>query len=118
MVSLPASDMVPINLLSISGCAQGPSANYGRQAGVVSLAAGQTQRVWIGAAYRLLRVCNDLESNGTAVVVINGRQPITLGPGICTEDYGNTIDVDNHSASAVTIAYRTIFGPIFEPPHF
>jgi hypothetical protein len=105
--------LVAINLLGLSGCAQDPSANYGQQSGVVSLAPGQAQQVWTGVAYQLLRVCNNLESNGTAVVLIDGKQPITLAPGICTEDYGNTIDMNNQSASAATIVYHTIFEPTF-----
>ena len=108
---LLAAILGPIALLS--GCTQGPTASYGQQSGVVSLAPGQVQRVWTGVVYRPLRVCNDLSSNGTAVVVIDDRQPMTLGPGICTEDYGSTIDMRNHSASEATIVYRTIFEPTY-----
>jgi hypothetical protein len=103
--------LAPMGLLS--GCAQGSRASYGQQSGVVSLAPGQAQRVWTGVVYRPLRVCNDLKSNGIAVIVIDDRQPVTLGPGICTEDYGSTIDMSNHSASEATIVYRTIFEPTF-----
>jgi hypothetical protein len=105
-----ATILVPI---SLSGCTQGPSANYAQQSGVVSLAPGQSQQVWTGVVYRPIRVCNDLESNGTVVVIIDERQPATLAPGICTEDYGSTIHMSNHSASAATIVYRTIFEPTF-----
>src|SRR5262249_54313240 len=82
--------LAPIGLLS--GCTQGSRPSYGQQSGVVSLAPGQALRVWTGVVYRPLRVCNDLKSNGIAVIVIDDRQPVTLGPGICTEDYGSTVD--------------------------
>ena len=113
-----AAVLMPMNLLVVAGCAQGPGASYGRQSGVVSLAPGQAEQVWTGVAYQRLRVCNDLESKGTVVVVIDDRQPATLAPGLCTEEDGNTIHMDNASASAATIVYRTIFEPTFpEPSH-
>jgi hypothetical protein len=99
--------------IGVSGCAQAPGTNYAQQSGVVSLAPGETQQVWTGVAYRPLRVCNDLESSGSAVVVIDERPPAALGPGICTEDYGSTIRMSNDSARAATIVYRTIFEPTF-----
>jgi hypothetical protein len=100
-----------ISLLGSSANAQGPNSNYGHGFGTVSLAPGQTQQVWIGAGYQLLRVCIDLETAGTAVVTIDDQLPRTLGPGLCTEDFGNTIDMSNHSGSTATIDYRTIFEP-------
>jgi len=98
-------------LVSVHGHAQGTNSSYGHGFGTVSIAAGQTQNVWIGTSFQLLRVCNELESKGTAIVTIDGREPVTLAPGICTEDYGNTIDMANHSPSTATILYRTIFEP-------
>ena len=100
-----------ISLVSAASYAQDSSTSYGQGFGVISLAPGQAQKVWIGATYQLLRVCNDLESKGTAVVVVDGQQPATLRPGICTEYYGNTIEIQNLSAGAATIVYRTVFEP-------
>jgi hypothetical protein len=112
-MELPASrklyvSAILICLSGVSGCAQGSGDSYGQQFGAVTIAAGQTQQVWTGVAYRLLRVCNNFESSGTAVVVIDDRQPATLGPGICTEDYGNRIEMKNQSAQDAKITYRAI----------
>jgi len=98
-------------LVSVPGYAQATNPMYGHGFGTVSVVAGQTQKVWIGASFQLLRVCNELESKGTVVVTIDGQKPVTLAPGLCTEDYGNTVDMTNHSSSTATILYRTIFEP-------
>lgn len=100
-----------IGLLGSPAHAQGPNYNYGHGFGTASLAPGQTQQVWIGTSWQLLRVCIDLETAGTVTVTIDDQPSRTLGPGLCTEDYGNTIDMSNHSGSTATIEYRTIFEP-------
>jgi len=97
-----------ICLSGVSGCAQDSGDSYGQQFGVVSVAAGETKQVWTGVAYRLIRVCNNVESSGTVAVLIDDRQSITLGPSICTEDYGNTIEMQNQSAYGATITYRAV----------
>gem|GEM_PF-4901002 len=78
---------------------------------MVSLVPGQAQKVWIGAGYPLLRVCIDLQTTGSAVITIDDQQPKTLRPGLCTEDYGSTIEMSNHDAGTATVVYRAIFEP-------
>jgi hypothetical protein len=97
-----------ICLSGVSGCAQDSRDSYGQQFGVVSVAAGETKQVWTGVAYRLIRVCNNVESSGTAVVVIDDRPSATLAPGLCTEDYGNRIEIKNQSASEAKLTYRAV----------
>jgi hypothetical protein len=97
-----------IGLTGVSGCAQDSGDSYGQQFGVVSVAAGETKQVWTGVAYRLMRVCNNVESSGTAVVVIDDRQPVTLGPSLCAENYGNRIEIKNQSASEAKLTYRAV----------
>ena len=74
---------------SVAACAQGSSSNYGQSFGTLSLAAGQRQQVWMGASYRLVRVCNDFHSAGTVTAVIDDQPAVTLPPGRCDEDWGN-----------------------------
>ena len=95
-------------LSEVAGCAQGSDSSYGQQFGAVTIAAGETRQVRTGVAYRLLRICNNVESSGTALVVIDDRQSATLAPGLCTEEYGNRIEIKNQSASAAKLTYRAV----------
>jgi len=95
-------------LSEVAGCAQGSGSSYGQQFGAVTIAAGETRQVWTGVAYRLLRVCNNVESSGTVVVVIDDRPAAILAPSLCTEDYGNRIEIKNQSASAAKLTYRAV----------
>src|SRR5271167_2582424 len=74
---------------SVAACAEGSSSNYGQSFGTVSLAAGQTQKVWMGPSYRLVRVCSDFSSTGTVTAVIDDQPAAILPAGRCAEDYGN-----------------------------
>jgi hypothetical protein len=98
-------------LASAAAGAQNAAQNYGQSFGTVLLAAGQAERVWLGASYRMVKLCNDFESAGTVVVTIDAQPSATLGPGRCTEDYGNSVQMANGSGSAATITYRSIVNP-------
>ena len=93
---------------SVTACAQGSSSNYGQNFGTVSLVAGQKQQVWMGATYRLVRVCNDFNSAGTVTAIIDDQPALTLPPGRCAEDYGNRIQFVNNGGGTATVAYRSI----------
>src|SRR5579862_8247247 len=80
-----ASILCAASIVGVSGCAHGPTDNYGQGFGMVALMPAQTQKVWIGPAYQLLRVCIDLQTTGSALITIDDRQPKTLRPGLCTE---------------------------------
>ena len=96
---------------SVSACAEGTSSNYGQGFGTVSLAAGQTQKVWMGASYRLVRVCSDFASTGTVTAVIDDQPAVTLPPGRCDEDWGNQVQFINRGGGSATLTYRSIVEP-------
>lgn len=96
---------------SVAACAQGSSSNYGQSFGTLSLAAGQRQQVWMGASYRLVRVCNDFHSAGTVTAVIDDQPAVTLPPGRCDEDWGNQVHFISNGGGASTVTYRSIVDP-------
>ena len=96
---------------SVAACAEGSSSNYGQSFGTVFLAAGQTQQVWMGPSYRLVRVCSDFNSTGTVIAVIDEQPAATLPPGRCTEDYGNGVKFTNAGGGTATLTYRSIVEP-------
>ena len=102
---------VAMALGSVAACAEGSSSNYGQSFGTVSLAAGQTQKVWMGPSYRLVRVCSDFNSAGTVTAVIDEQPPATLPPGRCTEDYGGGVQFTNTGGGTATLTYRSIVEP-------
>jgi hypothetical protein len=102
---------VAMALGSVAACAEGSSSNYGQSFGTVSLAAGQTQKVWMGPSYRLVRVCSDFNSTGTVTAIIDEQPPAALPPGRCTEDYGGGVQFTNTGGGTATLTYRSIVEP-------
>ena len=96
---------------SVAACAQGSNSHYGQGFGTVSLAAGQSQQVWMGPSYRQVKVCSDFSSTGTVTAVIADQPATTLPPGRCTDDYGNRVQFTNTGGGTATLTYRSIVEP-------
>jgi len=76
--------------------------------GSFSLKPGEIREVRTGSTYRQLRVCNESGSGGAIVAVIGDHEPHTLGPGLCAEEYGDTIKLQNGSSGVASGTYRPI----------
>jgi len=86
--------------------AHGPAAaaNFGR----VTLQPGELRKIDIGPTGRSLRVCNDIASAGTVVVVIGDNTPHGLSPGLCAEDLGARMTMQSHAGGPATVDYKAI----------
>ncbi len=80
------------------------AANFGR----VTLQPGELRKIDIGPTGRSLRVCNDIASAGTVVVVIGDNTPHALSPGLCAEDIGARLTVRSHAGGPATVDYKAI----------
>jgi len=76
--------------------------------GSFSLQPGAVQEVRTGSTYRLLRVCNDIGSAGAILATIDDREPHTLAPGLCVEDLGDVIKLQNQATGVATGTYRPV----------
>jgi hypothetical protein len=74
--------------------------------GSFTLQPGQSQTIRIGSTYRQLKLCNDTESAGQLDAIIGTSDVIHLGPGICAEWSGDTIQLHNVSNGLVSGVYR------------
>lgn len=77
--------------------------------GSFTLQAGESRTIRTGSTYRQLKVCNDVESAGQLDAVIGTSDVIHLGPGICAEWSGDTIQLRNVSNGVVSGIYRRQF---------
>lgn len=82
--------------------------------GTVTLMAGETQTVDIGATARNMRVCNDFFSSGQIIVTIGGNVPHDLSPGVCAEDIGDRMKVQSLASGSATVDFRS---PSDSPGH-
>ena len=78
------------------------------QYGSFSLQPGAVQEVRIGSTYRILRVCNAIGSAGAILATIDDQEPHTLAPGLCVDDSGDVIKLQNQTTGVATGTYRPI----------
>jgi hypothetical protein len=78
------------------------------QYGSFSLQPGAVQEIRIGSTYRILRVCNAIGSAGAILATIGDHKPHTLAPGLCVDDSGDVIKLQNQTAGVATGTYRPI----------
>jgi len=95
-----------MGILIALGCLAGPAGAM--EYGSFSLKPGEIRDIRIGSTYRRLRVCNELGSAGAIVATIGDYQPHTLGPGLCAEDYGDVIRLQNSASGVASGTYRPI----------
>jgi hypothetical protein len=76
--------------------------------GSVTLQPGELRKIDIGPTGRNLRVCNEIASAGTVVVVIGDNAPHALSPGLCAEDLGARMTVQSHAGGTATVDYKAI----------
>lgn len=104
--------IVALARISVLGTLLGAS-TFGGQAfaanfGTITLIAGETQAIDIGATGRNMRVCNDLSSAGSVLVTVGGNAPHELSPGLCAEDMGNRLLVHSQASGIATVDFKPI----------
>jgi hypothetical protein len=102
-----------MKLLTLCAIAQIGAALISGQAigadfGTLTLKAGETQTVDIGATGRDMRVCNDFFSSGPIIVTIGGNAPHDLSPGLCAEDAGDRMTIQSHAGGLATVEFRSL----------
>lgn len=79
--------------------------------GAFSLAGSESRIFHTGSVYRNVHICNNLLSGGDLTVIIAGRDPIRLAPGICTTQNGNQVTLSNQdSEGVVTVGICQVVG--------
>ena len=102
-----------LTTMTLAACTSAASGSSTAPSGTETLAPGEAKRVWIGAAYRWLSVCNDTTSQGTVTVTIDSRDSEVLAAGICTENSGGSIELANDRSGPALIVYRSQVNPGF-----
>ena len=74
--------------------------------GVVSLDHGAAKTVSIGGSGRTLRVCNDAGSASSVLVTIGGNAPHYLASGLCAEDIGEQVTMQNLGSGTARVDYK------------
>ncbi len=74
--------------------------------GIVTLDHGAAKSVSIGGSGRTLRVCNDAGSASSVLVTIGGNASHYLPSGLCAEDIGDRITMQNLGSGTATIDYK------------
>jgi hypothetical protein len=77
----------------------------------ILLRPGQGQRIDVRSANPEMRVCNDWQSTARVRVSIGSSPAQLIGPGRCTEDMGETIDLLNGDQGSAVVTYRPINSP-------
>jgi len=79
--------------------------------GAFSLAGSESRTFHTGSVYRNIHICNNVLSEGNLTVIIAGRDPIRLAPGICTTQNGNQVTLSNQdSKGSVTVGICQVVG--------
>jgi hypothetical protein len=79
--------------------------------GGFSLAGSESRTFHTGSIYRNVHICNNVLSEGDLTVIIVGRDPIRLAPGICTTQNGNQVTLSNQeSKGSVTVGICQVVG--------
>jgi hypothetical protein len=76
--------------------------------GSVTLQAGETQTIHIGATARRMRACNELFSAGPIVITIGSNIPHSLSPGVCAEDIGDRMIIQSRASGLAKVYFRSI----------
>jgi hypothetical protein len=63
-----------------------------------SLAGSESRTFHTGSVYRNVHICNNVLSGGDLTVIIVGRDPIRLAPGMCTTQNGNQVTLNNQAS--------------------
>ena len=63
-----------------------------------SLAGSESRTFHTGSVYRNVHICNNVLSEGDLTVMIVGRGPVRLAPGICTTQSGNQVTLSNQDS--------------------
>ena len=63
-----------------------------------SLAGSESRTLHTGSVYRNVHICNNVLSGGDLTVIVVGRDPIRLAPGMCTTQNGNQITLSNQNS--------------------
>jgi hypothetical protein len=92
----------------VASCFAGSA--FGETSGSVVLAPGQNRQISVGPIYRMIKICNDLTSNGSVIATIRAGSPRTLSPGECMQDSWNMFYLENRSASSALIEYKSTAG--------
>jgi hypothetical protein len=71
--------------------------------GAFSLAGSESRTFHTGSVYRNVHICNNVLSEGDLTVIIVGRDPVRLAPGICTTQNGNQVTLNQNSKGSVTV---------------
>jgi hypothetical protein len=79
--------------------------------GSFSLKPREAKEVWIGAAARELRICNDVASGGPIGITLDGHGPLVLRPGQCTYEMGDRILAANQGDNPAMGTWRATFAP-------
>jgi hypothetical protein len=83
--------------------------------GSYDLRPGQASLFQIGSTYRWLRVCNDFNSAGPVAATIGDHEARTLQPGICTENDGDMLLVQNNGGGPASGSYQYVRA--YDKPH-
>ena|SRR4029077_10391880 len=75
---------------------------------VATQAAAMHRKFRLGSTYLLLRVCNTIGSAGAILVTIGDHKSYTLAPGLCIEESGDAIKLQNRATGVATGTYRPI----------
>jgi hypothetical protein len=94
--------------MAMIGTALAGGRALGATFGSLTLKAGETRTVDVGATARTMRVCNDFFSAGPVVVTIGGNLPHDLSPGVCAEDIGDRLTIESHAGGPVTVEFQAI----------
>jgi hypothetical protein len=80
--------------------------------GSVTLQSGESRDVPLTGfgGYQQVRVCNDAESISSVSVAIRPRDQHLLQPGLCTENSGDALDLQNRGAGPATIVFKSLCG--------
>ena len=79
--------------------------------GGFSLAGSESRTFHTGSVYRNVHICNNVLSEGDLTVMIVGRGPVRLAPGICTTQSGNQVTLSNQdSKGSVTVGICQVVG--------
>jgi hypothetical protein len=62
------------------------------------VAGSESRTFHTGSVYRNVHICNNVLSGGDLTVIIVGRDPIRLAPGMCTTQNCNQVTLSNQDS--------------------
>jgi hypothetical protein len=100
--------ILTVSAIALIGAALISGQAVGASFGTLTLQAGETQTIDIGADRQNWRVCNDSFSSGPIVVTIAGNVPHDLSPGVCAEGIGDQVTIQSHARGLAAVEFRTL----------